>query len=95
MPATGADSEYDSGPQFLRDVWALSAIAILVVILRIFAKFRIAKSGWDDVLMALALVSNPFFHLSNLFPIMLQWISIVYTCPRAEINHSLLHSFWQ
>ncbi|KAJ5819591.1 hypothetical protein N7474_005182 [Penicillium riverlandense] len=56
MPATGADSEHDSGPQLLRDIWALAAIAIVVVTLRIFAKFRIAKSGRDDVLTALALL---------------------------------------
>ncbi|KAJ5752600.1 hypothetical protein N7520_009517 [Penicillium odoratum] len=47
--------EYDSGPHLLRDVWALTAVAILVVILRFVAKLRVGKFGPDDLLMGFAL----------------------------------------
>ncbi|KAJ5628118.1 hypothetical protein N7490_010346 [Penicillium lividum] len=47
--------EYDSGPQLLRDIWALTAVAILVVILRFVAKLRVGKFGPDDLLMGFAL----------------------------------------
>ena len=48
-----------SGPQMLRDVWAFAAVAILVISLRIPAKLLIGRFGWDDVLMATALVRRP------------------------------------
>ncbi|KAJ6109220.1 hypothetical protein N7486_001454 [Penicillium sp. IBT 16267x] len=54
-------SAYDSGPQLLRDVWALTAVAIFVVVLRFIAKLRVRKFGPDDLLMGFALVSIPFF----------------------------------
>ncbi|KAJ6001228.1 hypothetical protein N7481_001637 [Penicillium waksmanii] len=55
MPLSTSDSSYDSGPRLLRDVWGLTAVAIVVVILRIIAKLRIGKFGADDLLMAFAL----------------------------------------
>jgi hypothetical protein len=33
----------------LRDIWALTGIAILTVALRVIAKIRISKFGWDDI----------------------------------------------
>jgi uncharacterized membrane protein len=48
---------FDRGPRLLRDIWALTGIAILTVALRVTAKIRIRKFGWDDILMGLALVS--------------------------------------
>lgn len=63
MSLATRDSTYDAGPQLLRDVWGLTAVAILVVILRIVAKCRIGKFGADDLLMAFALVSKPFILL--------------------------------
>jgi len=54
------DAPYDAGPRLLRDVWGLTAVSIVVVILRIIAKSRIGKFGADDLLMAFALVSKPF-----------------------------------
>ncbi|KAJ5743851.1 hypothetical protein N7533_008721 [Penicillium manginii] len=57
MPLLRRDSSNDYGPQLLRDVWALTAVAILMVILRIIAKLRIGKFGTDDLLMTFALVS--------------------------------------
>ncbi|KAJ5987423.1 hypothetical protein N7451_011788 [Penicillium sp. IBT 35674x] len=51
----GSKSVYDSGPQLLRDVWALTAVAILVVVLRFIAKWRVHKLGLDDLLMGFAL----------------------------------------
>lgn len=48
---------YDRGPGLLRDIWALTGIAIFTVALRVAAKLRIRKFGWDDILMVSALVS--------------------------------------
>jgi hypothetical protein len=48
---------FDRGPRLLRDIWALTVVAILTVALRLTAKIRIRKFGWDDILMVLALVS--------------------------------------
>jgi uncharacterized membrane protein len=48
---------FDRGPRLLRDIWALTGIAILIVALRVTAKIRIRKLGWDDILMVSALVS--------------------------------------
>jgi hypothetical protein len=53
-------STHDAGPHLLKDVWALTATAILIVVLRIIAKLRIRKFGSDDLLMGFALVSKPF-----------------------------------
>lgn len=57
MPLS-VETPYDAGPRLLRDVWALTAIAIVIMGLRIVAKLRIKKFGWDDVLMIAALVSS-------------------------------------
>ncbi|KAJ5393247.1 uncharacterized protein N7487_010888 [Penicillium crustosum] len=46
---------YDRGPRLLRDIWALTGIAIFTVGLRVAAKLRIRKFGWDDILMVSAL----------------------------------------
>ncbi|KAF9243033.1 hypothetical protein DTO013E5_2566 [Penicillium roqueforti] len=45
----------DHGPRLLRDIWALTGIAILIVVLRVIAKIKIRKIGWDDILMVSAL----------------------------------------
>ncbi|BDD58943.1 hypothetical protein MAP00_004179 [Monascus purpureus] len=58
MPSS-AETPYDAGPRLLRDVWALTAIAIVIMGLRVIAKLRIKKFGWDDVLMIVALVRSP------------------------------------
>lgn len=55
MALSRRNSTYDSGPQLLRDVWALTAVAIVILILRITAKLRIGKFGTDDLLMTFAL----------------------------------------
>lgn len=49
---------HDAGLRLLRDVWALCAISLMVVILRVIAKIRIRKFGFDDAFMALAMVSD-------------------------------------
>lgn len=51
----------DSGPRLLREVWALTALGILTVTLRVVAKIKIGKFALDDVLMVLALVSSTFY----------------------------------
>jgi hypothetical protein len=57
MSLSPRDSTYNAGPQLLRDVWGLTAVTIVILILRIVAKLRIRKFGADDLLMAFALVS--------------------------------------
>jgi hypothetical protein len=56
----GSKSAYDSGLQLLRDVWALTAVAIVAIFLRFIAKLRVGKFGPDDLIMGFALVSIPF-----------------------------------
>ncbi|KAJ5516867.1 hypothetical protein N7527_008427 [Penicillium freii] len=46
---------YDLGPRLLRDIWTLTSIAIVIVALRVAAKIKIRKFGWDDILMVSAL----------------------------------------
>ena len=41
----------------LEGTWALGAVAIIVVILRVFAKARLRHIGSDDVIMIASLVS--------------------------------------
>lgn len=48
----------DSGARLLREVWALTALGILTVTLRVIAKIKIGKFAFDDILMILALVSQ-------------------------------------
>ncbi|KAH8705206.1 hypothetical protein BGW36DRAFT_310701 [Talaromyces proteolyticus] len=55
MPAADGNSAYNAGPHLLRDVWAFAGVSILVMILRILAKIRIRKFGWDDILMICSL----------------------------------------
>jgi hypothetical protein len=38
-------------------MWAFAGVSIVVMLLRILAKIRIRKLGWDDILMTFALVS--------------------------------------
>ncbi|KAJ5180602.1 hypothetical protein N7492_003812 [Penicillium capsulatum] len=54
------DAPVHSSTPLLRDVWALTGIAIVTVALRIVAKFKIGKLGPDDLLMIFALVSMTF-----------------------------------
>jgi hypothetical protein len=58
---------YDMGPRLLREVWALTGVAISIIALRVVAKIRIRKFGLDDVLMVFALVSTSLscFSYSN------------------------------
>ncbi|KAJ5724386.1 hypothetical protein N7493_006114 [Penicillium malachiteum] len=53
--ASRQSADHDDGPQLLRDIWGLTATAIVIVILRIIAKLRIGKFGPDDLLMGFAL----------------------------------------
>ncbi|KAJ5358158.1 hypothetical protein N7541_005316 [Penicillium brevicompactum] len=46
----------DSGARLLREVWALTALGILTVTLRVIAKIKIGKFAFDDILMILALL---------------------------------------
>lgn len=59
MAVTSRGLPDDSGPRLLREIWALTALSILIVTLRVIAKIRIQKFACDDILMTLALVSLP------------------------------------
>lgn len=69
MSLSTRDSTYDAGPPLLRDVWGLTGVAILIVILRIVAKLRIGKFGADDLLVAFAVVSKPFILLFQILDV--------------------------
>lgn len=60
-------SSYQAGPHLLRDIWAFSGVSIVVVILRIVAKTRIRKLGWDDILIIFALVSDCVLQMSPIY----------------------------
>jgi hypothetical protein len=49
----------DRGPELERGIWAAVIIAVLIVILRVFAKIKINRFFVDDVLMIVASVCTP------------------------------------
>lgn len=51
------ESTYNAAPRLLMDVWGITGVAIVIIMLRIIAKLRIGKFGADDLLMVFALVS--------------------------------------
>ena len=54
-----SDGSYaNKGQHLLWDIWGVTTIAIITVILRTAAKVRIRQFGWDDVLMIVAQVSS-------------------------------------
>lgn len=44
----------DLGPALEKGIWAAVIIAAVIVILRVFAKIKIKRFGFDDALMILA-----------------------------------------
>lgn len=44
----------DGGPALEKGVWGAVAVAAVIVILRVFAKFKIKRFNVDDVLMIIA-----------------------------------------
>ena len=60
MSLSSRSPSSNSSTQILREVWVLTAIAIVILGLRVVAKLRIGKFGGDDLLMAFALVSITF-----------------------------------
>jgi hypothetical protein len=55
-PTPGGDS--DRGPLLLGVLWTQAGIATVIVFLRLYARFMIHTTGWDDWLMFLTLVQN-------------------------------------
>lgn len=48
------------GPQLLAFSWAMMAIAVVAVLLRLYFKIRhVNKIGWDDYTIVLSLVRMP------------------------------------
>lgn len=48
--------ESDAGSSFIRGIWAAVAIAVIIVVLRVYAKIKIAQFRADDVLMIISMV---------------------------------------
>jgi hypothetical protein len=61
MAASGETPHNDTSLGLVRDVWGMTAVAILATILRTVAKLRIRQFRLDDVCMIVALVSIPLF----------------------------------
>ena len=55
----------DTGTALVRGIWAAMAIAVIIVILRVYAKAKIHHFRADDVLMIIAMVS---LRLPTIFP---------------------------
>lgn len=51
----------DVGTSFVRGIWAAMAIAVVIVVLRVYAKIKIAQFRADDVLMIISMVCLFFF----------------------------------
>lgn len=49
----------DRGPEAIRVIWALTPLALVTAVLRIVARVRNGKFGWDDIFMMLAMVRQP------------------------------------
>ncbi|RJE18317.1 hypothetical protein PHISCL_09344 [Aspergillus sclerotialis] len=47
-------SSNDAGVALLRDTWGLTSTALVIIALRVAAKLRVQKFGWDDILMIFA-----------------------------------------
>lgn len=52
-------TQSNKGPELERGIWAAVIIAVLIVILRVFAKIKINRFHVDDVLMIIASVRLP------------------------------------
>lgn len=48
--------ESDVGTSLVRGIWAAMAIAVIIVVLRVYAKIKIAQFRADDVLMIISMV---------------------------------------
>lgn len=59
------NSPQGDGTELVRDIWALTGVAVVILGLRIAAKLRIAKFGPDDLLMVFALVSRSLLFLPS------------------------------
>jgi hypothetical protein len=46
----------DVGTALVRGIWAAMAIAVIIVVLRVYAKIKIHQFRADDVLMMIAMV---------------------------------------
>ncbi|OAQ78861.1 integral membrane protein [Purpureocillium lilacinum] len=51
-----ADPVPDRGPTVLRVIWTLTPLALITAILRIVARLRNRKFGWDDIFMIIAML---------------------------------------
>ena len=67
-------SSNDRGLALVRGMWAAIAIAAFILILRVFAKFKLRQFRFDDVLMIVSWVlrspstrTSPDYHITNHF----------------------------
>jgi hypothetical protein len=50
------DGDRDRGPLIVGILWAQAGIATIIVFMRLYARFMIHTTGWDDWLMVVTLV---------------------------------------
>lgn len=58
--------ESDVGSSLVRGIWAAMAIAVIIVVLRVYAKIKISQFRADDILMIISMVFSPLFWLNTL-----------------------------
>lgn len=62
MSAT-IDLNANQGPSIVALVWVEATLALMIVLLRIYARIRIKALGLDDWTILLSLVSRPLYPL--------------------------------
>ncbi|KAJ5118206.1 hypothetical protein N7448_009920 [Penicillium atrosanguineum] len=93
MSLSTRDSTDDAGPRLLRDVWGFTAVAIMVVILRIVAKLRIEKFGTDDLLMALALCTTTVGSIIITLAVQLGFGQKVSALGNVAVSEVIMHDY--
>lgn len=58
--AAPVDGDQDRGPSLMAMFWAESAIAFVVISLRVTGRIMIRKLGLDDYMMLFTLVGDPW-----------------------------------
>jgi len=61
--AQDSQTTTDLGPALVRGIWAAVIVAVIIVILRVFAKIKIRQFRADDVLMIISVVCS--FHQAD------------------------------
>lgn len=65
MAAAEPVQQQNEGPALIRGIWAAISIAVMIVILRVYAKIKIHQFRVDDILMITATVCLCFSCLAT------------------------------